>query len=195
MNEARRIRIGILGVVFGLLIVALGVAIAHFAGLPARDPISQVPILPWVPRGWLFVTAGQIVALVGSQAAIAAFVYAWVMDRPMTWARAALAAFIATFELVLFFGIVPSEWLNLTQGPLAWTSQKQAFAIPRWLVLNNEVVISYSAIKDAVSGTYNALALGAVIVGAYKFQERGKEPPPPPPPRTSPYGRPLVRTD
>ncbi|MGH8935480.1 MAG: hypothetical protein ACRDXD_04300 [Acidimicrobiia bacterium] len=193
MNDARRIRIGILGITVGLIVLAAGIALAHFTGLPEEDPITGLPILPAIPRGWLLRTVGQIVALVGGQLAVAAFVYAWLLDRPMTWARAAVSALIATLEVVLFFGIIPSEWLTLTQSDLAWTAQKRAFTIPRWLMLNNEVSISYGAIKDAISGGYNTVALLAVIVGAYQLQERAKQPPPPPPPRTSPYGRTLVR--
>lgn len=195
MIESRRIRIGILGVTLGLLVMAVGVAITHFTGLPKVDPVTQIEVLPAIPRGWYLVTAGQIIAAIGAHIAILAFVFGWILDRPMTWARASVAALIATLEIVFFFGILPSEWLNLTQGPLEWTSQQQAFTIPRFLVLNNEISISYAVIKDAVSGGYYTAALVALIVGAYKFQERAKQPPPPPRVRTSPYGRPLVRSE
>ncbi len=63
----------------------------------------------------------------------------WVANQPLTWARTAFGAFFAWIEFVLLFGVVPSEWLNLSQGPLGWTSQNIAFTIPPWLVLGNEV--------------------------------------------------------
>ncbi|MDH3426258.1 MAG: hypothetical protein OEM22_06255, partial [Acidimicrobiia bacterium] len=72
-------------------------------------------------------------------------------------------------------------------------SQKVAFTLPSWLVLNNGISISYGAIKDIVSGTYAAGVLGAVLVGMYKYQEwdktRGEAKPLP----LSDYGRPVVK--
>lgn len=193
--EQRRIVIGILGVVAGLLVTAVGVAIAHFTNLPTHHPITNQPILPAVPRGWQFVTLGQIVAFVGSQIAVFAFLYGWILDQPLSWARAGVASLIAWLELVFLLGVIPSEWLNLTQGPLEWTAQKRLLTIPRWLVLNNDVGISLAAVKDAVSGGWFLLVTAGLIVFTYRLQERGKRPPAPARPPTSPYGRPLVKGD
>ncbi len=60
-------------------------------------------------------------------------------------------------------------------------------------MLNNEVSVSFGAIKDAVSGGYSAGALGAVLVGAYKYQEWTKKRGAPKPQKVSTYGRPLVK--
>jgi hypothetical protein len=95
--------------------------------------------------------------------------------------------------MLILFGVVPNQWLTLTQGTFEWTGQKIAFTLPTWLMLNNEVSISYGAIKDVVSGTYSALLLVVIAVGAYQIQERAKRPKAPPPPRFSTYGRPLVK--
>lgn len=191
MSEARRIRIGILGMLLGLLILAIGIAVAHFTGLPTQDPVTGQAVLPGIPRGWPYVTAGQVVGLAGSQIAAFAFLYGWILDRPLTWARAGVGAFIAWFELVLIYAIIPSEWLNLTQGPLGWSARRTLVTIPRFLVLNNEINISYAALKDAISGAWYALTVGGLIVFTYKVQERAKHPPARPQ-RVSPYGRPLV---
>ena len=91
---------------------------------------------------------------------------------------------------------MPSEWLNLTQGPLEFTSQRIAFTIPKWLVLGNQVDVSLTAVKDAVSGVYNTVMLGAAIVFAYKLQDWGKpKPGAAAEEKKSVYGRPLVKGD
>jgi hypothetical protein len=119
---------------------------------------------------------------------------AFVIGRKMTWSRATFLAFLVWIELVLIFGIVPSEWLNLSQTDLDWSPQKIFVTLPPWLVLGNEVSISFAALKDIISGGYHAAVLGAAIVFAYKIQDFGKprqaaQKPTP----ISPYGRPLVR--
>ena len=60
--------------------------------------------------------------------------------------------------------------LNLAQGPLEWTS-RTAFTIPSWLVLNNEVAISWTTIKDAVVAGYYTNAFIVLVVGIYMAQE------------------------
>ena len=106
------------------------------------------------------------------------------------------AAFLAMFELVLLLGNVASEWLNLAQGPLNWTEQNDAFTIPGILVLQNEVGVSWGAIKDFISINYNMAALTAIILFAWKIQEWGQPLPeidPSEADQVSPYGRPLVK--
>lgn len=204
MTEQRRVRLGIVGVIAGLLLLVLGILMAHFTGLAETNDVGQ-EIYPKIPRClpfedgpakcWILPTTGQIIGLLGSQVLFAAIVFGWVLGRPLTWSRATLAAFIFTTEMLVLFGVVPNQWLALTQGTFEWTGQKIAFTLPRWLMLNNEVSISYGVIKDVVSGGYSALVLGAVAVGAYRLQERAKKADVPPPPRFSSYGRPLVERD
>ncbi len=72
------------------------------------------------------------------------------------------------------------------------TRQRIAFTIPPWMVLGNDVEISWAAVKDAISGTYNLAVLGAAIVFAYKIQDWGKtKPKESVTDQTSIYGRPL----
>ena len=143
--------------------------------------------VPWA-------TGGQLIATVGSQLAIAGALLLWVANQKMTWARAGFAALLTWIEFVIIFGIVPSEWLNLSQGPLEMTRQRIAFTIPEWLVLGNEVSISWAAVKDAISGTYNLVVLGAAIYFAYRLQGWGKDKPKAAEvEESSVYGRPLIK--
>jgi hypothetical protein len=202
-RDQRRVRIGVAGVLTGLVLFAAGILIAHFTGLSATDNVGR-EIYPHIPRClpfetegscWILPTTGQLVALIGSQILLGAILWAWILGRPLTWARAAVAAAIFTLEMIVFFGIVPNQWLALTQGTFEWTGQKIAFTLPKWLMLNNEVSISYAVIKDLVSGGYSATLLIAIAVGAYRLQERAKRTertPEEAPPRVSSFGRPVV---
>ena len=148
--------------------------------------------LEFVPRHWLVFTAGQLVAFGGSQLMLAGAALLWVANQPLTWARAGLAAWLAWIELVLLWGVVPSEWLNLTQGPLGWTSQNIFLTIPPWLVLNNPIDISYAALKDMIAGGYHMFSLVVVLWFAFKIQDWGKTAPKQDDSVTeSPYGRPM----
>lgn len=169
MTEQRRKLIGIGGLAAGALMVAVGIAVAHFTFLPTEDALGN-EVLPSIPRGWELYTLGQLVAVGGSQVMVGAAFYGWLWDKPLTWVRAGASALLGWFELVLFFGIIPSEMLNLTQGPLEWTS-RTAFTIPKWLVLNNDVAISWRTIKDAVVAGYYTNAFVVLIVGIYLAQE------------------------
>lgn len=193
MDDRTKRRLGIAGVVVGSAILMAGVLVAHFTGLAAEDNLGR-EIYPAIPRGWGWVLLGQLTALAGSQVLMAGIVLGWLWERPMTWARATVGAMVFTVEMIVLFGIVPNEWLGLTQGTFEWTSQRVAITIPRWLVLNNEVAISFGAIKDAVSGGYAATVLGAVLVAVYKYQEfqkKGGRTARPQP--VSTYGRPIVK--
>ena len=202
VEERSRLRLGIVGVVIGALLFLVGILVAHFTGLSPRNNVGQ-EIYPHIPRCawfegnpqkcWVLPTSGQIIALVGSQVFLAAMFFGWIFERPLTWARATMAAFMATLELIILFGIVPNQWLGLTQGTFEWSEQKVAFTLPSWLVLNNTVSISYGVIKDAVSGGYAAGLLGGIVVGAYKLQERAKHGGQPKPQVMSTYGRPIVK--
>jgi hypothetical protein len=202
VTEQRRLRLGVVGVAVGLVLLTFGILMAHFTGLSETNSVGQ-EIYPHIPRClpfedgpakcWMIPTTGQIIALVGSQILLAAVVFGWVLGRTLTWSRATLAAFVFTVEMLILFGVVPNQWLTLTQGTFEWTGQKIAFTLPTWLMLNNEVSISYGVIKDVVSGGYSAALLGAIAVTAYKLQERAKKADAPPPPQFSTYGRPLVK--
>ncbi len=237
LDDRQRTTLGSAALGVGLLLVALGVIVIHYALFPSTELVTfegeapeigsfvvaddvrgtvqsveadeaqegvfraevavQVDFLGWIPRGWLWVTLGQLVAFAGVQLMIFGAAMLWVANRRLTWARATFAAFLVWIEMAFIFGIVPSEWLNLTQGPLEMTSQRIAFGIPSWLVLGNEVNVSFGALKDAVSAGYNTMMLLVAAVFAYKLQDWRKAAAEPieERPKISPYGRPLVRSD
>ncbi len=169
MTDQKRKLIGIGGLASGTVALAIGITVAHFTNLPTEDALGD-EILPSIPRGWQLYTLGQLLAVAGSQLIVMAAFFGWLWEKPLTWVRASVGAFLAWFELVLFFGIIPSEMLNLAQGPLAWTS-RTAFTIPSWLVLNNDVSVSWFTIKDAVVAGYYTNAFIVLIVGIYLAQE------------------------
>jgi hypothetical protein len=192
LDRAQMRRLGIIAVIGGTVVLSVGIAAAHFVGLPETNSLGQ-EIYPHVPRGWVWEIGAKLVGLAGSQILIAGIVLAWLWDREMTWARASVGAALFTMETIILMAIVPNEWLGLTQGEFQWTSQRVAFTVPGWLTLNNDLSISYGAIKDIVSGTYSAAVLGAILVTVYQVQERQKRGPADRPTVVSDYGRPVVK--
>lgn len=191
LTEQQRSRYGWAMMVLGTFVVAAAVIVVHYASVPEGAGFG------WIPRGWLPKGIGYLLALGASQLLIVGAALAFILGRPMTWARAAFAAFLVWMEFVLLFGIVPSEWLNLSQTDLDWSSQRIAFTLPSWLVLGNQVDVSWGVIKDSISMGYNLAILGGAAVFAYKLQDIGKGRPAKAekPEKVSPYGRPLVRGD
>ena len=200
MSETQRLRIGVVGVVAGSLLLVAGIVAAHFTGLPELDSVGReiypsIPRCAWFESGskcWVLPISSQIIAVIGSQILMAAIVFGWIYERTLTWAKATVGAFIFTLEMIILFGIIPNEWLGLTQGTFEWTRQKIAFSLPKWLALNNDVGISYGVVKDAVAGGYVSIVLGGIAVGAYRWQERPAEKPAKPL-TLSTYGRPLIK--
>ena len=189
LDDRKRYVIGGVSLAAGTFVVIVGLIIAVYYG---NDDFVSADSLGSVPR-WIPVLVGQIIAVTGSQMLILGAFFTWVTGKPMTWARAGFATFLTWYQLILYYGIIPNEWLTLTQGPLGWTSQKIFFTIPKALVLNNEVEISYAVVKDAVSGGYHMVVLGLGIVIAYYIQGFGKGEPTAPAEVSSPYGRPLSK--
>lgn len=185
--------IGIAAIVAGGIVAIAGSLFAHFTGLSELNDVGA-EIYPAIPRGWQWVLIGQVISLGGGLVLIAGVALAFLYRREMTWARASLGAALFTALMMIFYGIVPNEWLTLTQSVWEWTPQKIAITLPKWLMLNNEVSISYAAVKDAVSGIYHLVITGAVAVSMYQWQVRaGKRVTAPTPEPVSPYGRPLTK--
>jgi hypothetical protein len=191
--------------VVGTILMAVAVIIVHYARLPNEEFIDGVfvpvvvepAIFDAIPRGWLPKSIGYLLAFGASQLMIVGAAFIWVMNQKMTWARASFAAFLVWMEFVVIFGIVPSEWLNLSQTDLDWSPTRIFLTIPEWLILGNEIQISYSALKDMISGGYNLVALVVAGVVAYKMQDIGKPRPAAAEKKevVSPYGRPLVKKE
>lgn len=203
LTEQQRARYGWSMMIAGTVAMTVAVILVHYANFPQTefiDGVEQPVVLDefnWVPRGWFPKSIGYLLAFGASQLLLGGAALAFLLGRTITWSRAAFGAFLAWIQLVLIFGIVPSEWLNLAQTDLNWSSQRIALTIPPWVVLGNEVEISWAVVKDSISMGYNLamLVLGGVI--AYKWSDivgpspEKKEAAP----AMSPYGRPLVRGD
>ena len=199
LSDDRRRRIGGLLLVAGTVLMIVAVAIVHEFGRPA-DGLAGSPIaglLQAVPVDSLkyFKALGYLIAFAASQMMIGGAALLWLLNQPMTWARATFASFLAWMELVMIFGIVPSEWLNFSQTDLEWSFQDVLFQVPPFLVLGNEVEITTGAIKDAISGGYNVTMLALAGVFAYQLQKIKEGRPASAreaDTQVSPYGSPLV---
>ena len=192
MDSARLRQLGLVALIVGTVVFTAGFMAAHFTDLPETNSVGQ-EIYPHVPRGWVWVVLSKLVGFAGSQLMLVGIALRWLWDREMTWARASVAAALFVMESIILMAIIPNEWLGLTQGEFQWTSQRVAFTIPSWLTLNNNLSISYGAIKDIVSGTYSVIVLVAMLVGIYQVQERAKRGPADVPEKTSDYGRPVIK--
>jgi hypothetical protein len=201
LSDSRRKSIGwgLLGVGFVTLVIA--VVWIHYSSFPETHIVEgqEVPLVleqfDWVPRGWLSKGLAYLASFAASQMLVVGALFVWVLNQKMTWARALFASFVTWIELVLIFGIVPSEWLNFAQTDLNWSSQRVAVAIPTWLILGNEVNISWAAIKDSISMGYHIVMLVAAAVFTLQLQRmrQGAPASAEKPEVRSPYGRPLVR--
>lgn len=191
MAERKKLITGILLLAVGLAVAIGGSYAVHMAESPRFDELGR-PLYENFPRGWMFVTLVQTVALGGVFVAMAGVMFAWIYDRPLTWSRAMLGALLFTGLMFLIFGIIPNQFLVLTQGALEWTDQKIFLTIPPILVLNNDVSISFAALKDMIAAGYATTLLILVPVVMYKLQRRTpKTEKPEKPMPVSDYGRPL----
>ncbi len=187
--------------VAGLLGLILAVIWIHWSSLAQTELINGVetPVvvdfLNWWPRGTWWKGAGYLIALGATTLLLVGATFLWVLNQKMTWARATVAAMILWLALVFFFGMVPSEWLSFAQTDLDWSSQRIVLVLPPWLVLGNDVEISYAVIKDSISMGYHLVMLGLAAVLAIQFQKikEGRPASAAPAEKKSPYGRPLVK--
>ena len=201
LSDARRKLIGSGMLIAGVLGLILGVIWIHWSSIPVTETVDgvEMPVvvdyLNWWPRGKYWKAVGYLIVLGATTLALLGATFLWVLNQKMTWARATAAAFITFVALVFYFGIVPSEWLNFAQTDLDWSSQRVFLAIPPWLVLGNEVAISYAAVKDSIQMGYSLglLAVGAVLAIQIQKIKEGRPASAAPAEKKSPYGRPLVR--
>jgi hypothetical protein len=185
----------------GFALLALGVIWIHFSSLPQTVVVDgvEVPLVVdyfnWWPRGVLWKGAGYLVVFAASQMMMVGAVFLWVLNQRMTWSRAVFTGFLSWLELVIIFGMVPSEWLSYAQTDLDWSSQKIALVVPPILVLGNSVEISYAVLKDSISMGYHLVMLGVAAVFALEVQKitKGRPDSAAKPEKKSPYGRPLVK--
>ncbi|MGA7226862.1 MAG: hypothetical protein WBZ40_01880 [Acidimicrobiia bacterium] len=192
LSDARRksIGYGLLGLGFVALVV--GVIWIHNASLPHDAPGG---VFGWIPRGSWWKGLGYLISGASSQMLVGGALMVWVLNQKMTWARAVFAAFITWLEFVLIFGMIPSEWLSFAQTDLDWSSQRVFFTVPSFLVLGNDVDISYGVIKDSISMGYHIVMLagGAILALQIQKMRAGRPASAEKPEPKSPYGRPLLK--
>lgn len=200
LSDSRRKQIGTILLLLGVAGLALGVFWIHWSSFPKTEVIDGVERafvvdqFNWFPRGTLWKAIGYLIVGGAATFAMIGALFLWVLNQKMTWARATIAAFIAWLALVFFFGMVPSEWLNFAQTDLEWGNEP-ALTIPPFLVLGNELALSYAALKDAISMGYHIVMLGVGAVLALEIQKmkEGRPAHKQPEALKSPYGRPLVK--
>ena len=190
LNERRRLVIGNIAIFAGIGITIVASVAVHMASAPVLDEFDR-ELYSFMPRGWVVVLAFQMIALGGTLLSMAGATFGFIYQRKLTWARAMLGALLFTGLMLIIFAIIPNEFLTLTQATLEWTPQRIFVTIPPFLVLNNELTISYAALKDMLSAGYATTMLLAVPIIMYKMQERAKRPPVEKPTPVSDYGRPL----
>jgi hypothetical protein len=203
LSDGRRKSIGWAMLGFGTILLALAVWWIHFSSFPITEMVDgvEVPVVlssfNWVPRGWIWKGLGYLAAFGASQMMLAGAAFVFLLNQKLTWARALFGAFLAWIELVLLFGIVPSEWLNLAQTDLDWSTQRIAFTIPPWMVLGNQLDISWAVFKDTISTVWHLVMIPAVAIFALEVQRMydGRPASAEKPEKKSPYGRPLVKGD
>lgn len=201
LSDSTRKKAGWGFLLLGTSLLAVGVLWIHFSSLPLTHVVDgvEVPLVVdyfnWVPRSALLQGLGYLTVFAASQMMIGGAVFLWVLNQRMTWARAVFTAYLTWLELVIIFGMVPSEWLSFAQTDLNWSSQRVALVVPPILVLGNSVEISYAMLKDSISMGYHLMMLGAGAFFALEVQKmrKGRPASADKPEKKSPYGRPLVR--
>jgi hypothetical protein len=191
----RYLRVGVLLMVSGVLLSLAAAFVVHLIGLPTTNSFG-VELYPAVPRGWLPNIIAQTLSLTGVLIAMAGATLAFLYKRELTWARATIGAFLFTALMMILFGVIPNEFLTLTQSTLDWSGLKQWITIPKPLVLGNDVSISAAAIKDLIGQGYVITVTGAVVVAMWKWQDYQKKlAEEGPPPEVSKYGRPISKVE
>jgi hypothetical protein len=201
LSDGRRKSLGWAMLGFGTLLLAIAVWWVHYSSFPATEVVDgvEVPVVlssfNWVPRGWFWKGVGYLAAFGASQLMLAGAAFVFLLNQRLTWSRALFGAFLAWIELLLLFGIVPSEWLNLAQTDLDWSTQRIAFTVPPILVLGNDVAISWAVFKDTISLVWHLVMIPAVVIFTFEVQKMydGRPASAEKPEKRSPYGRPLVR--
>lgn len=190
MTERKQLIAGLGLILVGFVVAIVGSFLVHTAEADTFNEFGQ-EIYPNFPRGWVPATIAQMIALGGVLMAMAGAAYGFIYGRTLTWARAMLGALLFTGLMFILFAVVPNQMLTLFQSTLEWTQVKVVFTIPPFLLLGNEISISYAALKDMIVAGYVTTLLIVLPVVMYKWQERAKRSDEPKPEPVSNYGRPM----
>ena len=183
LSAERRNRLGWLLLLTGAVVLVVAVWWIHYSSFARTTVIDgeTVPLVVnyfnWVPRGWYWKALGFLAVFGASQMMLLGGARSpWSSVDKMTWALAAFTAFLTWIELVIIFGIVPSEWLSLSQTDLDWSPQKIFLTIPSWVMLGNEVCDQLCRPQGHGFGRLSRGDAGGAIVFAYKIQRPRQTP-------------------
>lgn len=191
----RYLQIGILLMVAGSALALAAAFAVHLIGLPKVNEFG-VELYSAVPRGWQATLIAQTISLTGVLVAMAGMTLAFLYQRKLTWARASIGAFLFTALMMILFGVIPNEYLTLVQSTLDWSNQRTLVTLPSWLVLGNDISISYAAFKDIIGQGYILTCIGGTAIFMWKWQERTKRLATEGTPElVSKYGRPITKVE
>ena len=190
MSERKYLITGIALVAVGIVVAIAGSFVVHMVESPEFDKFGRA-LYPNVPRGWVQATVAQFVGLGGVMLVMAGMYIGWIYARPLTWARAMFGALLFTGLMFILFAVIPNQFLTLAQSTLEWTPRNIFITVPPILALNNDLSISYAALKDMISAGYTTLLLFGVPSVIYTLPGRAKKAAPPKPPPISSSGSPL----
>lgn len=126
---------------------------------------------------------------------------------PMTWGEAFLAGTFMFALMLMFYGVVPNQWLGWADNGLTWRSDKigiptgpfplggkDHLLFPQGIPLpNGHFVVTAQVVRDVVVTGIYAFFLVAQALGWLWWQRRGRQPTPTAQLETSAFGRPLLR--
>ncbi|HET7488780.1 MAG TPA: hypothetical protein VFJ85_12700 [Acidimicrobiales bacterium] len=120
---------------------------------------------------------------------------------PLTWGEGMLAATFIFALMLMFYGVVPNQWLLFAGKDLKWRSDSIGLPTPFgtfWkrgvtFMGRGRVQVTAAAVGDAVAALLYIVFFTLQIVGWLWWQKRGKKTAAPPPIELSAFGRPLVK--
>lgn len=190
MTERKQLIAGLGLVLLGIIVAIVFSFLVHTAEADEFNEFGEA-IFVGFPRGWVPALIAQTIALGGVLLSMAGIALAFLYKRQLTWARAMLGALLFAALMFVLFAIIPNQMLTIFQSTLEWTPQKIFFTVPSWLVLGNDLSISYAALKDMIVAGYVTTLLILLPVVMYQWQERAKKADEPKPEPVSNYGRPM----
>jgi hypothetical protein len=190
VTERKQLIAGLGLVLLGIIVAIVFSFLVHTAEADEFNEFGEA-IFVGFPRGWVPALIAQTIALGGVLLSMAGIALAFLYKRQLTWARAMIGALLFAALMFVLFAIVPNQMLTIFQSTLEWTPQKIFLTVPPWLVLGNDLSISYAALKDMIVAGYVTTLLILLPVVMYQWQERSKKADEPKPEPVSNYGRPM----